>query len=199
MTCVNSDNPSTDQTPDEGWATYTDNRLITKEVAKASKKATAYQAGYWTGVLCCRADPHVRALRVYYNEQTKKPHHRLFSYDEIIATAALMSIGIPKRVAAAMAFYELAIAVPCGCGFDADGREADRFKAIRVCLDDGSLWDVAIENNFKSSRLEFVGDFAVWFEADGKRSDPDHAPFPSRSLDVIGMVQVEDIPKSSVH
>lgn len=163
---------------------YTDKRLITSALKKAARRAHAAQNTYWRGLLSLRADPGVRAVKIVYDEASKKPGYRIFNYDEMIALGCLLVLGYPKRHAAAMVAQGFASAKPAGASFQLVGTLTYSYFTLK--LNDQSLWEVACPVEVPFEDLEYVGDYAVWLEHQGKKIDPADTAFPKGLIDVIG-------------
>jgi hypothetical protein len=151
----------------------TDKRLITQEVAKLAQETRHLHDIYFAGLMDGRADPGVRGVFIRYDEKQKGPKYRVLSYDELVTTATMISVGFPKRVAAAHAAQGLAVSVPHETPLRADGRRT--YAGVTVALQDGTKWDVAFPMDTKPEDLIFREDYAVWLEVNGAKTCPDEA------------------------
>lgn len=154
----------------------TDTRIDTKLIEQENADTERFQGGYWTGLLVGRHDPGVRAIYVRYDEATKRPVFRMFSYDELIATAWLLDHGMYHRAAAALVHKEFVIAEPYRDPIHLPEEMTDFFV---VKLPDDSEWLIAHGPLPAAHELEFVEDYAGYCIVDGKRINLAKEPRPT--------------------
>src|SRR5690349_10162245 len=130
----------------------TDTRINKDDLLDLHEKEDRYLEGYWNGVVAGRPDPGIRAVYIRYDEEEQRPKLRLFSYDELIATAWLIGLGVHRWVAAALVKEEYVIAAPFGACVDAPPRE---YEFVKVILEDEAEWGIGTADAFDAD-LGFV-------------------------------------------
>ena len=165
----------------------TDERLNIDEVKTAFEATIHDQKAFFDGLVDGRDDPLVRATYIRFDETECCPIMRVFSYDEIIATAWLLRGGMHRRVAAAMAregFVMAARESAEGCAnyeVPCDKNHLDYKVIDRVTMPSGDVWAIAAPHHEKwpePDELLFVDDYAVWFELDGEPRSLDDEDLP---------------------
>ena len=168
----------------------TDTRINKNSLLDLYKEENKYLEGYWAGVVTGRSDPGIRAVYIRYDEEEQRPKLRLFSYDELIATAWLVAQGIHRWLAAALVKEEYVIAAPFGAWVNAPRED---YQFVNVTLEDGAEWAIGTAD-VSDADLGFVEDYAVWGSDGGKLLDLSSEEFRPR-LSVIPV----GAPFSSVH
>ena len=81
---------------------YGDKRLTCEMTNTLLEEQQETINGYFAGLMTERADPHFRAGYVRFNPDTQRPTVRCASYDEHVAIAWAMSLGMEKRRATSL-------------------------------------------------------------------------------------------------
>ena len=116
-------------------------------------------------------EPGVRANVTLYQPEDCELTHHVFSHSECLAVAALVALGLYRRIAAALVHQGYAYAEAATDDFRP---EPGWGLADRITLKDGSQWNVVVNITAVEEpccHLRFVEDYAVLGFFDGEPHD----------------------------
>lgn len=166
---------------------FTDDRLDTKACIKLRLTNLVTTHYYYLGMMSGRDDPLVRAAWVRYDEETARPVHRVFSYDELIATAWLLHGGLDRHSAPALVREGWVIAArmeedeAAYFGWPEERNGLTYAFWDTLIMPNGDRWLIAApvrEQWPAADDLLFRGDYGCEFVKDGEYRDLDDEELP---------------------